>query len=92
MEIISVNTCNTGNPAGWWYGDPEHAKKCDYLVEHNNGEFRELYTFETVSARDSEGRFSFIGLRKEGNPIIVDNIKAKFHINNPQKSPQYQQI
>ena len=89
MEIVSVNTCNTGNPAGWWYGNPKHAKKCDYLVEHNNGDFCALYTFDDVSERTSDKKFSFKGLKEEKNSIIVEKIKEKFQITNSRNSLHY---
>ena len=25
MEVVIVNTTNTGDPAGWWPGDNKHA-------------------------------------------------------------------
>ena len=92
MEVVSVNTCKSGSPSGWWYGDPKHARKCDYLVEHNNGEFCAVYTFDRVSAKNKNGRFSFIGLKKVTDTMISDYIEENFSINDPQKSPQYHEM
>ena len=92
MEVVSVNTCNTGVPEGWWYGSPSHARKCDYLVEHDNGQFCAVYTFDRVSNKNKEGKFSFIGLKEVTEKMICDYIEKNFSINSPQKSPQYHKM
>lgn len=92
MEVVIVNTTNTGDPAGWWYGDDEHAESCDYLVEENNGKIVKVYTFSRTSEKDKNGRFSFLNLVEVKSSIIVDRIKKDVDVSRKrgeQKSIRY---
>ena len=80
MEVVIVNTTDSGDPAGWWYGDDKHAESCDYLVEENNGKIINVYTFSGTSEKDKNGRFSFLNLVEVKSSIIVDRIKKIFSV------------
>lgn len=74
MKVVAVLTNHTGDPAGWWYGDPDHARMCDYLVEEVNQQVENVYSFSGVTDRDAQGRFAFLGLSSV-NPIILNRIR-----------------
>ena len=80
MKVVSVNTSKTGEPAGWWYGNPKTARKCDYLVEERAGEVYAVYIFAGVSNRDLNGRFSFKGLTEVTSPMICNRIKEGINL------------
>ena len=63
MDIVRVNTNKTRDPSGMWDADPNNAAKCDYLVEERHGKVHAVYEFTGVSKRNSQGRFSFKGLK-----------------------------
>jgi len=72
MEVVSVNTKNTGDPAGSWKADPERLGNCDYVLDESSGK---VYSFSGVSKPDSNGRVNFIGLHEETSPIVLNQIK-----------------
>ena len=84
MNIVAVNTSNTGKPAGWWYGNPNSARNCDYLVEERNGKVYAVYTFDDVSECDSNGRFSFKGLKNVNDSMIFNHIKERLNLSRVQ--------
>lgn len=84
MEVVIVNTTNTGDPAGWWPGSNKHAESCDYLVEENNGKIVNVYTFSGTSEKDKNGRFSFLNLVEVKSSIIVDRIKKDVDVSRKQ--------
>lgn len=84
MEVVIVNTTDSGDPAGWWPGSNKHAESCNYLVEENNGKIVNVYTFSGTSEKDKNGRFSFLNLVKVKSSIIVDRIKKDVDVSRKQ--------
>ena len=84
MEVVIVNTTDSGDPAGWWPGDNKHAAKCDYLAEENHGKIINVYTFSRTSEKDKNGRFSFLNLVEVKSSIIVDRIKKDVDVSRKQ--------
>lgn len=71
MEVVSVNTKNTGNPAGNWKADPDRLRGCDYVLDELSGK---VYSFAGVSQPDSNGRVNFKGMTEETDPQVVNQI------------------
>ncbi len=90
MKIVFVNTTKSGIPDGWWFGEPDDARKCDYLVEIRNKKPVAVYTFSKVSDKRVDGRFSFIGLEKVTTSIIKTEIIQRITI--PTNVLNYQDI
>lgn len=74
MEVVSVNTKNSGDPTGSWKADPERLRNCDYVLDESSGK---IYSFSDVSNPDSAGRVNFIGLKEETSPIVAEQIHNK---------------
>ena len=80
MKVIVVNASHSGQPEGWWYGNPENANECDYVVEERNGEIHAVYTFTGVAGKSGDGRFSFKGMKEETSPMICNRIRERMDV------------
>lgn len=81
MEVVSVNTKNTGDPAGSWKADPKRLCECDYVLDESSGK---VYVFDGVSKPDSNGRVNFKGMKEETSSIIINQIKKNINTSHSQ--------
>lgn len=56
MEVVSVNTSKTGNPAGLWKANPNHLKNCNYVIEVQKNRIVNVYEFTDVTKPAEDGR------------------------------------
>ncbi len=81
MKVVSVNTKNTGNPAGNWKADADRLRGCDYVLDESSGK---VYSFTGVSQPDSDGRVNFKGMTEETDPQVVNQIHENVDISHVQ--------
>lgn len=84
MKIVIVNTNKTGDPTGWWHGKTEIVRKCDYLVEEQNGEIKGVYEFSGISTKTKDNKFSFKGLKEVTAPIVIEEMRNKIDVSRKQ--------
>ena len=92
MEVVSVHTKRTGNPAENWKADADRLRGCDYVLDESSGK---VYSFTGVSQPDSNGRVNFKGMTEETDPQVVNQIHENVdtsHVPGDRNSVHYHSI
>ena len=84
MEVVSVNTSKTGNPAGLWKANPNHLKNCNYVIEVQKNRIVNVYEFTDVTKPAEDGWVAFLGMKKVTDGAVIERMNNAVNVSTKQ--------